>query len=113
MIPSHFLKRSDVFLDNNGLVSCPSVREEACLGWATNMLEYRLDFIHNNFCDSFIGGVAEANGPEVPEVLGIPTLRDEAKKGVVMFSGHDRSRKYIFAEGGDLTADIRPELLVE
>ncbi|KAF3620840.1 hypothetical protein FXO37_33075 [Capsicum annuum] len=56
--PSHSLKVSDIFLDDNRLVIFPPIEEETGLGWANNDLEKGLNSINNDLSNNFVGGVA-------------------------------------------------------
>lgn len=47
----------EVFLDNDGIVSVPSVRDEAGLGRANDVREEGLDSVDNNFSNKLVSSI--------------------------------------------------------
>lgn len=69
---------SYVLLDDDGLVSSLSIKKEASLGEANNVLEDRLNSVNNNICDDLIRSITESNGSVISQIGGIPTFGYEA-----------------------------------
>lgn len=74
----YFFAMEDIFLDNDGMITGSSFREEAGLTGVNEMREKRLDSVDDGFSNEFIDGVTESNGPAVPNIVGILVFRNQA-----------------------------------
>ncbi|PHU29859.1 hypothetical protein BC332_01952 [Capsicum chinense] len=72
-------EKSDVFLDNGGIVCNSPVGHETGLGVDNYIRNVRLQPVGNELRDDFVVGVTKSNMSEVLEVCSIPTLWNEAK----------------------------------
>ncbi|PHT95042.1 hypothetical protein T459_02924 [Capsicum annuum] len=67
-------EKSDVFLDNGGIVCNSPVGHKTGLGVANYIRNVRLQPVGNELRDDFVVGVTKSNMSEVLEVCSIPTL---------------------------------------
>ncbi|PHT58829.1 hypothetical protein CQW23_01192 [Capsicum baccatum] len=82
-------EKSDVFLDNGGIVCNSPVGHETGLGVANYIRNVRLQPVSNELRDDFVLGVTKSNMSEVLEVYSIPTLWNEAKEQQVSIVIYD------------------------
>lgn len=77
------------------MVTGSSFGQETVLTRTNYLGKIGLDFIDNDFGDKLIGGVAKANGSEVPNVSSISAFRYDTKESGLSLKWHGRIIKNI------------------
>lgn len=113
LLPFHFLKMGDIYLDNDNIVNNPSVREEACLIRPNNGGDERLHPVKNDFGHQFIAIIAKHSGPIVFEMGCIGEFKGKTQEGGIHVFRHLATGKHLLTKRGGPIPNLLQEFLVE
>lgn len=103
----------DIFLDNDAIIRCPSVREEPSLIRPNDDGEKGFDFVDNDFGHQFVASIAEPYWSVVFEIGSVRAFRDETQAGGIQVLRHLAAGKDLLIEIGGCVSNLLPEFLVE